>query len=173
MDEVSRGKPMMTVDLFFSEYIFNFIRQDIEREIVLAREGRGGGNFLAALGLLCYTDVLGGFITGSWERGTSRANFDAFFDRLGPEYVAFRQAILPDDPYSLYRCGMVHEYAVKVPCRIRMLKGSETCGVWKGASDGHFYFSVERYFEDFMKATWRFYEELMAEPNPSLPRVST
>ena len=164
---------MMNVDLFFNEYVFNFIRRDIEREIILAREGRGGGNFLAALGLLCYTDVLGGFITGSWERGTSRANFDAFFDLLGPEYVAFRQTILPDDPYSLYRCGMAHEYAVKLPCQIAMLKDNETCGVWKDASCGIYYFSVEKYLEDFMKAARRLYEELMDEPNPSLPRVST
>ena len=164
---------MITVDLFFREYVFKFILRDIEREIILAREGRGGGNFLAALGLLCYTEVLGGFVSGSWERGTSKANFDVFFDRIGPEYVTFRQAILPDDPYSLYRCGMVHEYAVKLPCQIAMLKGNETCGVWKGASCGIYYFSVEKYLEDFMKAARRLYEELMTEPNPSLPRVST
>jgi len=53
-----------------------------------------------------------------------------------------------------------------------MLKGSETCGVWKNASDGQFFFSVEKYFEDFMKAAWKLYEEFMAKPNPSLPRVS-
>jgi hypothetical protein len=47
------------VDGFFQQYVFNFIFRDIEREITLGRRP-GGGNLLAALGLLCYTEVLGG-----------------------------------------------------------------------------------------------------------------
>ena len=158
---------MMTVDLFFSEYVFKFIFGDIQREIDLAKDGRGGGNFLSALGLLCYTEVLGGFITGYWKDGMSRKNFESFFDRLGPEYVAFRGT---DDPYKLYRCGMVHEYGPRVPLKIGMLKGTETCGVWIGKSDGRYAFSVEKYFEDFSRASRDLHKELMAQPKPEMPK---
>ncbi|MEW6720823.1 MAG: hypothetical protein AB1346_10285 [Thermodesulfobacteriota bacterium] len=157
------------VDFFFSEYVFNFIRRDIEREIALARAGNNASNFLAALGLLCYTDMLGGFISGSWEHGRSRGNFDVFFDALGDEYVAFRKAIEPQNPYSVYRCGMVHEYAVKEPCRIAMLKVKATCGVWKDA-EGRYQFCVEKYFEDFMVAAWALYDRLMATPSVAMPK---
>jgi hypothetical protein len=70
---------------------------DIEREIQLARAHRqklqnlgviaGGGNFLAALGLLCYTEF-GGKLRFAHKRpdGSDLAskNFNDFFDLLGP-----------------------------------------------------------------------------------------
>jgi hypothetical protein len=170
MNDLSLEKTIMTVDFFFSEYVFGFIFSDIQREIDLAREGRGGGNFLSALGLLCCTEVLGGFITGSWELGMSKKNFDSFFDRLGTEYETFRQNILPDDPYRLFRCGMVHQYGMKGPGKIMMLKRKETCGVWKDNTDGRYAFSVEKYFEDFSAAGRKLYEELMAQTNPEMPK---
>ena len=40
---------------YFDEYVFGFIKTDIQREIDLAHSNDSGGNFLAALGLLCYT----------------------------------------------------------------------------------------------------------------------
>jgi len=68
-----------------------FIYSDIEREIQLARAtedpikkeeieklqiNTGGGNFLAALGLLCYTEFIGKLI---FQRNCPSANFNMFF----------------------------------------------------------------------------------------------
>src|SRR2546428_7822641 len=78
-------------------------------------------------------------------RGSSRNNFEAFFDRLGPCYEQLARA---HDVYEIFRCGMVHEYAVKRDCTIYMKTGSETCGVGVD-TNGRYYFVVERYFEDF------------------------
>jgi len=39
--------------------VFGLIKKDIQREIDLARAGKSGGNFLSALGLLCYTEFMG------------------------------------------------------------------------------------------------------------------
>jgi hypothetical protein len=48
-----------------------------------------------------------------------------------------------------------------------MLKGEEDCGIGK-AEDGTYWFVVERYFEDFMIAADRLYQELRKDPR--LPR---
>jgi len=46
------------IERYFQEYIFCFIKTDIQREIDLAAKGEGGGNFLVVLGLLCYTEFM-------------------------------------------------------------------------------------------------------------------
>jgi hypothetical protein len=110
-------------------------------------------------GLLCYTEFLGSFITGK-TKGSSRRNFEAFFDRLGPCYARFARA---HDAYEILRCGMVHEYAVKRDCTIYMRNGSVACGI--GIDDNErYYFVVERYFEDFKRAARELHAELQARP---------
>lgn len=62
---------------FVAKYIFDDIQAAMDRE----------SNFLAALGLVCYTEFLGGLARGTLEKGTSRRNFEHFFDRLGEDYT--------------------------------------------------------------------------------------
>ena len=130
-------------DHIFSEYVFEFMDADIRREIQMAEvsEGHtwlglgeppwptGGGNLLAALGQLCYTEFLGSFISGKTKRH-ARRNFESFFARLGPCYEELAKA---HDVYEIFRCGMVHEYAVKRDCTIYMKSGSEACVAPDGA----------------------------------------
>jgi hypothetical protein len=84
----------------------------------------GGGNFLAALGLLCYTEF-GGKLRFGGKRADGRdvasANFNQFFDCLGPAYQTFRAQ---HNVYDLFRCGLAHEYYVKKNCTIAMLEGT-------------------------------------------------
>jgi hypothetical protein len=137
-----------------------FIFNDIERELELARASEtalraagvrpGGGNFLAALGLLCYTEF-GGRL--KYNRPTASENFNRFFDDLGPEYRAFRQA--GHNVYDIFRCGMAHEYMIKRPGAIAMLGAAVPSGV-RQLPDGRFEFIVERYYLDLKRA----YEEL-------------
>ncbi len=65
--------------------------------------------------------------------------------------------------YEIFRCGMVHEYAVKRACTIFMVKGAETCGIGTDTS-GCYYFVVERYFEDLMRAAQQLHSELQTKP---------
>lgn len=156
----------------FQNYVFGFIKSDIEREIWLAKmskqdaaHGRhlpGGGNVLAALGLCSYTEFLGSFITGKKGQGTSKANFLALFQRLGPCYASLAKN---EDVYDTFRCGLAHEYAVKKDCQVAMLKGREKCGVGKTTSG--YWFVVERYFEDLMAAAAVLYQDLLK--NPKIP----
>lgn len=69
--------------------------------------------------------------------------------------------------WSDYRNGLAHEYAIKGESVVWMLKGKEDCGIGK-AQDGTYWFVVERYFEDFMTAAERLYQELLKDPK--LPR---
>lgn len=139
-----------------------FILSDIRREIRLAYASKndesrehlkrlgipaGGGNFLAALGLLCYTEFAGKLKYG--KRG-ARQNFDSFFDDLGPDYKAFRQSGV--NVYNVFRCGLAHEYYVKHSCDIHMTKKKRfLIGIGKDQR-GRYWFVIETYIRDFRKA---------------------
>ncbi len=80
--------------------------QDIRRTIDSAR-----ANFLVALGLSVYTEIMGGLVTGNLkDPHWSKRNYKAFLPYLGSYYVNLDNQI---DLYSRVRCGLVHEYFVK------------------------------------------------------------
>jgi hypothetical protein len=158
-----------TVDAFFNKYVYGFMFTDIQREIALARLNLGGGNFLAALGLLCYTEFLGGVKRDKLQRRESKRNFDAFFKTLGPEYAALLTEM---NVYDVFRCGMAHEYFVKRNCVIAMLKGGERCGLGC-LPGGGLYFVVERYFEDFADVCRTLHEQLSKRPPLGVLQVTT
>jgi hypothetical protein len=162
------------IQRIFEDNVFTFIERDIRREVELARlpgvcvscgTEPGGGNFMAAMSLLSYTEFMGSFITGTFGRGTGRRNFEAFFDQLGNGYRDFREGI---DVYDVYRCGMVHEYTVKQSADIFMTTGDESCGLGRQAS-GRLYFVVERYLEDFIAAARTLYGTILASSDARRP----
>lgn len=149
----------MTRDEFLQakEFIFS----DVEREIQLAKaDGAalhalgvtpGGGNFLAALGLLCYTEF-GGKLRFGVKRAdgsdVASKNFNQFFDMLGSTYQEFRQQ---HNVYDLFRCGLAHEYYVKKSCTIAMVEGTPGPG-FRVDARGHYSVVVESYSRDLKKA---------------------
>ena len=161
-EEVSHAE----IDAFFNEYVYGFIAGDVQREIDSARDGEPARNFLCALALLCYTEVLGGVQRGTLAQGQGRANFEAFFVELGPAYDALQKGGL--DAYSVFRCGMAHEYFVKGQATVAMLKGVEPAGIAQAPS-GRYFFCVERYFEDFIAAARRLHAQLLCGPRVALP----
>jgi len=144
-----------------------FMFQDVRREICLARatetvEGKaalrqagvelGGGNFMAALALLCYTEFAGKLkFDCKKPNGSDYAseNFNSFFDELGPGYKAFRSA--GNNVYDVFRCGLAHEYYVKKSCTISMFGPVDQPGIGKNP-DGTYSFVVERYCQDLKQA---------------------
>jgi hypothetical protein len=138
-----------------------FIFRDVEREIELAKaDGAalkalgitpGGGNFLAALGMLCYTEF-GGKLRFGVKRAdggdVASANFNQFLDLLGPAYQAFRAQ---HNVYDIFRCGLAHEYYVKRSCSIAMLDRTAGPGLRVDAT-GHCWVIVESYCRDLKKA---------------------
>jgi hypothetical protein len=101
----------------FDQYVSGFIFTDIERSIG-ART-----NFLTALGLMSYTEFIGGLISGNaGQRGHAQSNFYAAYNRLGSAYVEFDRTVRrrfrgrttkPRNVYDVIRCGLVHEYFIK------------------------------------------------------------
>lgn len=154
------------VENFFNEYIFGFIFSDIQREINLARSGKDAGNFLSALGLLCYTEFMGGIAAGSFRKKSLKSRFDTFFNLMGKDYEDFNKNV---NVYKVFRCGMAHEYFIKRNCTIAMLKNNETIGIGL-LPNRQYYFVVEKYFEDFSKACRSLCNQMMAKSNPSIPR---
>ena len=143
-------------EVFFDQYVHTFMCRDVSREIAAAERdpAEGGGNFVAALALLTYTEVLGEHVPDV-KRG-SRNRFEAFFRRLGPTYEAFVES---DDPYENLRNGMVHGYLPKEACVIAMLdRGNAPSGVFRDGD--HLVFVVQRYFRDFVVAASRLHTEL-------------
>jgi hypothetical protein len=142
-------------EIFFDSYVQNMMLPDVSREIAAASRGEPAGNFLTALGLLCYTEVL-----GSWTPGVKRGSrnaFEAFFKRLGPCYDAF--LVSGEDPYDFYRCGMAHEYLAKGTAVVSMMdtRHLAPCGVF--VDNGVYHLVVERYFQDFVIACARLFKE--------------
>jgi hypothetical protein len=149
----------MTRDEFLEAKAFIF--SDLEREIQLAKvDGAalralgvtpGGGNFLVALGLLCYTEF-GGKLRFGVKRpdGSDVAsdNFNQFFDLLGTDYQAFRAQ---HNVYDIFRCGLAHEYYVKRSCTIDMREKTPGAGLRVDAS-GHYDLVVESYCRDLKRA---------------------
>jgi hypothetical protein len=149
----------------FDAYILQFIEADIQREIDLARSGKGGGNLLAALGLLCYTEFLGGLKRAIFAHGEARKNFDAFFQTLGPAYQELATKV---NVYDVFRCGMAHEYLVKQACTVAMLNGEvePPCGIVE-TSDRRYVFIVEKYFRDLMVAARALRAQLVPASSPA------
>lgn len=103
---------------FFTDYVFGYMCADIEREIAIARSGKLAGNFLCALGLLSYTEFMGGLLLKELGSRASGKLFNEFFDYMGPGYRSFRHRC---NVYHIFRCGLAHEYFVKHKCTIIML----------------------------------------------------
>ena len=139
----------------------NFIATDITREIALAKASQsfwkksilkllgippGGGNFLAALCLLSYTEYAGRVLNNDFSDSNSRANFDSFFNLIGTEYKVFNEA---HSVYKTFRCGLAHEYYVKESCVIAVTSTQKGIGIrWDGQ---RYQFILDSYYNDFMK----------------------
>lgn len=144
---------MMDRDRFIQakEFIFS----DMEREINLAKSGQGAGNFMCALSLLCYTEFMGGVRRNVFKQGEAKNNFNAFLQELGNGYSS-----LPLNAYSIFRCGLAHEYFVKEDCTIYMLGDKKPA---LGKDGDRYYFVVEQYYADFKAAVLALETELFVE----------
>jgi hypothetical protein len=123
-----------------------FIFSDIQREIDLAKNGKDAGNFLCALGLLCYTEFAGGLKRNIFKIGESRNNFNCFFEFMGDNYKKLLSK--NQDLYNTLRCGLAHEYYVKKNCTIYMPALEQLTGICLD-DNNTYHFYVGKYFEDF------------------------
>lgn len=93
------------------ETVSRWMIEDTKKGIFL-----GTANFMVALALFEYFEILGSFIVGNGSNGGK--NFDAFFGRMGNNYSSLlkkhnKRRIHPHVIYDDLRCGFSHEYAPK------------------------------------------------------------
>jgi hypothetical protein len=156
------------IELYFAE-IGEWMQTDIKREIELARVssspiGRaalaelgipgGGGNLLAALGLVAYTEVLGR--VRLWNAPNrvgypdEAQSFAAFFDAMaGGKYRDWWASWKPSrgkSAYHVLRSGLVHEYQPKVDAEIHI---GTRVGLGLADEQGILIVRVDAYFRDF------------------------
>jgi hypothetical protein len=182
-----RGLSRADIDAYFME-IPAWMQMDISREIRLAVLSSdpstaiklaalglsGGGNLLAALGLVSYTEALG--LIRLWNRkkgaySKTEACFLAFFDEMhGGLYMTWRldwESRHPETTlYEALRCGLVHEYAPKVDSAFWIAPG-DPLGLDEDM--GTLIFKVEPYFRHFGKEIERLYTELLSYADPEIP----
>jgi hypothetical protein len=164
---------------FFRKYVYGFMRSDIQKQLDLAQNGKGGANVLAALGLIVYTEALGrirvrsGLARGI-DGGPTAKNFNACFDLMGYRYPMWRAAFHQRTGQTVYRAfrnGMAHEYMPSVPVKVVMFGrvGSALPTVSIVTQPDQYVFVVAAYLTHFMRAANRIERELLALPDPRIP----
>jgi hypothetical protein len=162
---------------FFKQYVWGFMIGNVE----VAKNDNL--NFLVALGLSSYTEIMGGLVTGLLRtKNNGGKNYRSFLPYLGRYYVDLDQRI---DLYSRVRCGLAHEYFIKgsgmvVKSLVDKNKQLETnkgiLYVDSGqpnsftGNEGTFslpgdtvIFAIENYLRDFTAGTYSFHDALVAE----------
>ncbi len=156
------------VQKYFKKYVLpprGMIYRDIQREIELARDGKGGGELLSAIALLSYTEFMGKLMLS--ERESYTKQFRAFFRSMGEQYqnlVDNREI----DVYRLFRSGLVQSY-FDGDCEIKMLNDEATPSGIVVREDGTYLFTVEKYFQDFITACQALYEKKRASTDEGAP----
>ena len=122
---------------------------------------KGGGNFLAAIGLMVATESLGGLITGTPKSGSKR-NFEEGFKRLGDSYRNLydnnKDGVL--DVYRNVRCGLIHRY---VPSNVEGMYAGYTDLPGIIEQDGAFKILPASYVRDLETAVNRLLVELESD----------
>jgi hypothetical protein len=95
---------------------------------------RNKSNYLAALGLVTYTEVLGGYCRGNLAIRNSQKNFCYFVEvYFPPSYSAINKLLLNDKLNGIYgaiRSGLIHEYFIKTNSKIVMENNCNIeCGI--------------------------------------------
>jgi hypothetical protein len=148
----------------------------IEKDIPVAI--RGNANYLAALGLSTYTEVLGGLYCGdlSGKKTKLNQNYICFIkDFFHPYYMKVNSDLEKDGLKGLYgavRSGLTHEYFIKRISKIEMdnpVQEPITCGItYDPKSNPKIVFCVNQYFSDFKNAFEKYYNQLKNDTTGSM-----
>ena len=185
------GMSELSIDEFFKEFIFGFVYTDIERCI------QAGANYVVALALLSYTEYIGGLISGnlcSRDRGIANVNFNTALEYFPKGYQDINSSLVVEyidekgkfqrdcGIYSLFRCGMIHEYFIKgLGTVINDPKGrvhSDQIGISvlpvempTGLTEKYLLFHTNEYFRDFRSAVDKIFKLLTVEKDQALLKL--
>ena len=168
----------MATDLDKIRAFINKIESFMVNDIQAAIGGRA--NFLAALGLLDYTEILGGIVSGNlihapkdWNK---EDNFKAFLPYLDKLYQSSNKKPYQDldkqlktGIYGKIRSGLVHQYLLNQPGEVRMTeRPGDDCSISVDVINGSITFVVQRYFFDFRAGLTEYKKDLVERQEQNL-----
>ncbi len=119
---------------------------------------------IAALGLVTYTEFLGGIATGNLGRkDASASNFRAFLPYLGSDYVDLEHKHI--DLYERVRCGLAHEYFMKGKSTI-WTQATAPCGIIS-SRDGPTYLIISVYRDHLFAGARKLRDEILESQDGS------
>lgn len=150
------------IETFLDTIVHGFMGHDLQVAIA------GKANFLAALGLLDYTEILGGLVLGNLN-GAAEPKFEAFLPYLGPCYEEVNRRLKSRKGgkkgkgiYS-FRSAFTHTYGFKSAGIIRMnVDRKGRCGIEFDETKG-WDFCVQQYFLDFRDGVERLRQKLQTD----------
>lgn len=120
-------------------------------------------NFLVALGLSAYTEIIGGLVTGNLRNpGSGKKNYEAFLSYMGSHYVTLQDTI---DLYTGVRCGLVHEYFVKNTAATTVAMLGQGRGIQYDSNVDHIVFICHAYYTDWKKGVAAYLADLEKKVN--------
>ena len=143
------------VDRFFSEYIYRWMFEDVEKMIKI------GCNYPAALCISVYCEVLGKLFQQDFSIGNNRTKFQAFLPFLGKKYIDVDNEMkkAEDSLYSRLRCGLVHDYLLKQEDVIST-RGHE--GVYYDPVKNSLFIGLDVLFNDFKNGAKQLHRTMLS-----------
>lgn len=144
------------VDRFFSEYIYGWMFEDIEKMIKV------GCNYPAALCISVYCEVLGKLIKQDFSIGNNRSKFQAFLPFLGHKYIDVDNEMKKagDSLYFRLRCGLVHDYLLK---QEDVVSTRGHAGVYYDSVKNSLIVGLDVFFNDFKNGAKQLHRRMLSE----------
>jgi hypothetical protein len=159
MTVMSTTIPISDINTFFSQYPKGFISNDLQAAI------RGNANYLTALGLVAYTEFMGGMLLNNFT--DPQKKFLSFLKGYFPsDYMKADTDLKAAGKKGLYdvvRNGLVHNYFVKLPDTnfIIYMWQRLDCGILYDATKDELKFGVVEYYQDLLNAFDKYKTDLL------------
>jgi len=135
---------------------YSFMIDDLERSIKLAK-----ANYLVALGLFCYSEIIGRYILRFKKR---KANNSDSFNTFVRDYMGYKKLInkYGDKIYDWFRHGLCHEYYIKgeiTGVYVVYDKKTSKQGIAISKDKTKRFLVIKPYLRDFKKGIIKFLKE--------------
>ena len=154
----------LPITLNYLDILKTFIDKDITVAI------NGNANYLAALGLCTYTEILGGLYSGDLINDLGKHYLQFIKDFFPQEYILVDTNLKQDGfcrgLYEVVRSGLTHEYFIKSKSKVEIDNTHAISSgiMYDSKSNPQIIFYVRRYFKDFNDAFLKYYEKLKTDP---------
>jgi hypothetical protein len=142
-----------------------FMIEDLDKAI------KAGLNYLAALGLSTYTEILGGLCYGN-RLSNHKQNYDRFIRNYFPTPYqnTNKQLNKFGGLYGVVRSGLTHRYLIQQKSQVATTSSiSIDCGIFYDPNHTPpIIFVLDQYFEDFKIAVNEYYNKLIIDRDSHL-----